>query len=90
MPDTTFAVGDKVTWTHVSPGRNVMPMRLREGTITALEGAVATVQPPSKKTRPIQINVARLRRPGQRSQITEFIEAVRTANAPAQQETTSL
>lgn len=84
--DNTFAVGDKVTWTHVSSSGRTMSMTLREGTITALDGDVATIQPPSKKSSPVQIKIVRLRKPGQRSQITEFIEGVRAAHAPAPQE----
>ena len=89
MPDITFAVGDKVTWTHVSWGSTVT-MTLRDGTITALDGDVATVQPSSKGTRAVRINIAHLRKLGQKTEITEFVEAtVRAARAPAQQETTT-
>lgn len=74
-------VNDRVTWTQVGGGGLIIDMRLREGTVTAIdEQGIATVKPPSKKSRSVKVAVARLRLPGQKSQITEFIEAVKEAN----------
>ena len=81
----TIQVGDYVTWTHVGGGGLIIDMRLQEGTVTAInEQGIATVKPPvkppAKTSKSVLVAVARLRLPGQKSQITEFVEAVVEAN----------
>lgn len=77
----TIQVGDRVTWTQVGGSRNTISMNQREGTVTAIDDkGIATVKPPSKYAKSVRVAVARLRLPGQKSQITEFIEAVKKAN----------
>lgn len=71
-------VGDKATWTHVSGSGKTMTMSLREGVVESIdENGVATMK--KKKGREL-VAVARLRAAGQKSQITEFVEAVVEAN----------
>ena len=78
---SSITVGDKVSWTQVGGGGLIIDMRLREGTVTAIdEQGIATVKPPAKKSKSVRVAVSRLRLPGQKSQITEFIEAVKEAN----------
>ncbi len=77
----TIQIGDRVTWTHVSGGRNTIGLNQREGTVTAIDDkGIATVKPPSKYAKSVRVAVSRLRVPGQKTQITEFIEAVRLAH----------
>lgn len=76
-----ISVGDQVQWTQVGGGGLIIDMRIREGTVTAInDQGIATVKPPSKKSKSVLVAVARLRLPGQKSQITEFIEAIKEAN----------
>jgi hypothetical protein len=70
-------IGDQVHWTHVSTRGRTLSMTRREGTITAIDGPMATVRTSGK--RQVQIAVARLRLDGERSQIDEFVEGVRQA-----------
>lgn len=77
----TIQVGDRVTWTHVGGGRNTISMNQREGTVTEIDDkGIATIKPPSKHAKSVRVAVSRLRVPGQKTQITEFIEAVKEAN----------
>lgn len=70
--------GDKVQWTHVSQRGCTVSMVLREGTLEAIDGALAIVRTASN--RQVQVAVARLRLTGQRSQIDEFVEGMREAH----------
>lgn len=76
-----LAVGMKVQWTHVSTGRRTMSMTLREGTIEAINGNVATVRTPSRKL--VDIDARRLQPVGAQSQIGQFVEAMREAHTQA-------
>jgi hypothetical protein len=69
--------GDAVHWTHTSQCGRTLSMVRREGTIEAIDGAMATVRTAGK--RHVQIAVARLRVDGQRGQIDEFVEGMRAA-----------
>lgn len=66
-------VGDKVSWTHVSNRGRTMSMSLREGIVESVKGDRAIVK---KKRGRECILVSRLRVTGQKSQISEFVEAV--------------
>lgn len=80
----TIKIGDKVSWTHVSGSGSTVSMKLREGTVTAIDvHGIATVKP-SSKAKSVQVAISRLRTPRQKSQITEFIEAVKEANRVSQ------
>lgn len=77
----TIQVGDHVSWTHVGGSGNTTSMNLRDGTVVSIDDqGIATIKPPSKKAKLVQVHVRRLRLPGQTSQITEFIEAVKKAH----------
>jgi hypothetical protein len=71
-------VGDQVSWTHVGGGSKTITMSLREGMVESIAGAVATVK--KKSGRRERIMLVCLRTKGQKSQITEFVEAVVEAN----------
>jgi hypothetical protein len=71
-------VGEGITWTHVSKRGKSLSMSLRCGTVEAIEGDMATVIRPSGRREKVELK--RLRRPGQKSQITEFVEVVMEAN----------
>lgn len=78
---SNIAVGDHVSWTHVGGSGSTMNMSLREGTVVSIgDDGLAMVKPLSKKAKLVQVHVRRLRLHGQKSQITEFIEAVKKAN----------
>jgi plastocyanin len=68
-------VGDTVSWTKTSSSGRTFSMVSKTGTVTALDGDVATVKT-SKYAKPVQVHVSRLRRTGQKSELTEFVEAV--------------
>ncbi len=74
-------IGKTVSWTAVSKRGRAMSMRLREGTVTAVNGDVATVE--TSRNRTVDVAITRLRLPGEVSQITEFVEGVRQAAAAA-------
>lgn len=77
----TIEVGDHVSWTHITSRWTSLNMNTREGTVVAIDDeGMATIKPPSKHARLVKVHVRRLRLPGQRSQITEFVEAVVEAN----------
>ena len=67
-------MGDKVTWTHLVTSGKSVTMSLREGVVEGLSKGVATVRKPSGRCESVLIS--RLRLPGQKSQITEFVELV--------------
>jgi transcriptional regulator NrdR family protein len=66
--------GDNISWTHVSRRGKSLSMSLRCGTVEAIEGDAVTVIRPTGRRETIKLE--RLRRPGQKSQVTEFVEAV--------------
>lgn len=68
-------VGDKVSWTHVSNNKRTLSMRLRKGAIVAISGDMAEVKTDSGKC--VIIETRRLRMDGEKSQISEFIEAIK-------------
>lgn len=72
-------VGDKVTWTHCSTRGRTLSMRLREGVIEELSGCKAIVRKSGGRRESVAI--ARLRSPGQKSQITEFVEIIRETSS---------
>lgn len=67
-------VGDEVRWTHVRQSRRTVSMKLRGGVIISIKGEVATVKKASGRTE--KVALVRLRTREQKSQITEFVEAV--------------
>lgn len=71
-------LGEGITWTHISKRGKSLSMSLRCGTVEAIEGDMVTVRRPSGKCETVKLE--RLRRPGQKSQITEFVEAIVEAN----------
>lgn len=71
-------IGDRVQWTHVSQRGRTMSMSLREGTIEAIDGALAIVR--TGTNRQVQVALARLRTMGQPTQLDEFMGAMREAN----------
>ena len=70
----TIKVGEGITWTHVSKRGKSLSMSLRCGTVEAVEGDMVTVIRPSGRRETVELK--RLRRPGQKSQITEFVEVM--------------
>ena len=68
-------VGDKVTWTHCTSRGRTLSMRLREGVVEELDESKAIIRKSSGRRESVAI--ARLRLPGQKSQITEFVEIIR-------------
>lgn len=80
--DTTnvkIEAGMKVSWTHSSTKGRTLSMRLRDGTVEAIDAnGMATIRLRSKRT--CQVAVARLRAEGQPSQIDEFMDAMRRAH----------
>lgn len=70
-------VGENITWTHVSKRGKSLSMSLRCGTIEAIEGEMVTIRRPGGQR--VTVELERLRRPGQKSQIAEFVEAIREA-----------
>lgn len=71
-------LGEGITWTHISKRGKSLSMSLRCGTVEAIEGNMVTVRRPSGSLEKVELK--RLRRPGQKSQITEFVEAIMEAN----------
>ena len=67
-------VGDEVTWTHVSTRGRVLNMTLREGVVEQVSESEAVVRKSSGRSESVAIQ--RLRLPGEKSQITEFVEVV--------------
>lgn len=67
-------IGNRVSWTHVTQRGKSMTMILRKGVIVSIDDGKATVKKCSGRTEAIDIK--RLRLLGQKSQITEFVEAV--------------
>lgn len=67
--------GDRVSWTHVASNTRTLSMRLRKGTIVAITGDMSEVKTDSGKR--VIIETRRLRLDGEKSQISEFIEAIR-------------
>lgn len=67
-------IGDEVTWTHCSTRGKSVTMSLRDGVIEELRGGVAIVH--KRGGRREEVAVSRLRLPGQRSQLSEFVEAI--------------
>lgn len=77
---TIFQPGDRVHWTQTRSGRHSLTMTRVEGVIKKIEwGEIAIIQT-SVRAKDRRVHVSRLRRPGETSQITEFIEAVRDAS----------
>ena len=76
----TIQIGDKVSWTHVSTSSRTISMKLREGTVIKINNGIATVKPVARNSRATQVDIRRLRLEGQKSQIMEFVEAVREAH----------
>lgn len=66
-------IGDRVTWTQTSQQRDTLSMTLRTGIIDNIADDVVTIKTARGKE---QIALCRLRRPEQKSQITEFVEAM--------------
>ncbi len=79
----SIEAGMRVHWTAVSTGRRTFSMTRKEGTVTAIDGAVAKVK--SRNGRAVEVDVVRLRTIDQPSQITEFIEGVRGARGHNEQ-----
>lgn len=73
-------IGDRVTWTHCSTRGRTCNMRLREGVVEELDGDMAIIRRPNGRRE--SVKVVRLRLLGQRSQITEFVEAIFGRNLP--------
>lgn len=70
-------IGDKATWTHrASRGRSVT-LTTREGTIIDIRDGVATMR---KKKGQEVVAVARLRAVEEKSELSEFVEAIVEAN----------
>jgi len=70
--------GTKVSWTHVSQRGRTLSMILRKGVIDSIDNDYAIIRKSNGKTE--RVALARLRTEGQKSQITEFIEIMRTAH----------
>lgn len=68
-------IGDNVSWTHISTRGKSLSMRLRRGILINITGTKATVRLFNGKLETVAVN--RLRLPGQPSQITELVEAIR-------------
>jgi len=72
-----FKVGDLVSWTHVGKGR-IVSMQPRQGVIESIEGNNAVIRKSNKRTETVAL--VKLRKPGQKSQLSEFVEAIVEAN----------
>lgn len=71
-------LGEGITWTHVSKRGKSLSVSLRCGIVEAIDGDMVTVIRPSGNRETVELK--RLRRPGQKSQITEFVETLMEAN----------
>jgi plastocyanin len=75
VSESQINVGDTVSWTKTSSSGRTFSMVSKNGTVTALDGLIATVKT-SKHAKPVQVHLSRLRLAGQKSELTEFVEAV--------------
>lgn len=76
---SNFQVGDKVTWSHVSRHGGTVSIKAREGTIASITGNVAKVKP-FGKAKSTSIQLPKLRRLGEQTELSEFVEAHVAAN----------
>lgn len=72
-----FSVGDKVTWTHTSSSGKSISFKTRRGVITELTQRVATVKTPNN--RQLTVFLSQLRHAGQKTQLTEMFDSLRTS-----------
>jgi plastocyanin len=75
VSENQIKVGDTVSWTKTSGRGRTINMVSKAGTVTALDDQLATVKT-SKHAKPVQVHLSRLRLAGQKSELTEFVEAV--------------
>lgn len=73
----TFKEGDTVHWTHASKRSQSVTMQRREGEIVEVDDRKAKIRKANGRT--IWVALKRLRKPGEKSQVTEFVEAMREA-----------
>lgn len=77
MSARQIQAGDRVQWTHTSRRGRSISMALREGTVEAVAGAVATVRY-GKKTM-LQLPLGALHAVGAPSRLGAVVEAIRAA-----------
>jgi len=70
--------GDKVSWTHVGHSGRTISMTLKYGTVVNVMCDTALVKISSGKL--VEIPLNKLRKPEQKSEITEFIERARAGD----------
>ena len=75
MSENQIKIGDAVSWIKTSSRGSTVSLVSKAGTVTALDGQLATVKT-SKHAKPVQVRLSRLRLAGQKSELTEFVEAV--------------
>lgn len=69
-------VGDQVTWMKSGRSGSTLSFSTRRGTIEAIKNDVATVKPPSKNAKRVQVHVSRLRLESQPSELTEALSGI--------------
>ena len=76
VDDTQWVVGDACRWTHVSGKGRHVTLTLRCGVILAIseDDDTAVIEKPSGRRE--RVALRRLRTPEQKSQVTEFVEAI--------------
>lgn len=77
MPEISWKVGDRCQWTKIGGSGRTLTMVRRDGEVVAIseDGKTATVKPDGAKIN-VTLAIARLRRNDQRSQVTEFVDAM--------------
>lgn len=66
--------GDKVHWTKVGKSKKTLSMQRMDGVVESVDVETAVVKLKSGRTK--EVPVAQLRLPEEKSQITDFVEAV--------------
>jgi len=69
-----FAIGEEVSWTDSNARGKSVSMKLCQGIITQLDNEYAVVRISSGRRK--QIALQRLRKQGEKSQISEFVEVL--------------
>lgn len=68
-------VGDRAQWTHISKKGRTVNMDTCTGTITAIEGDKAVIQPDGVKNK-TRIALSRLKPIGAKSAVNDFVQEV--------------
>jgi hypothetical protein len=71
-----IAVGDQVRWTQISIQGSYTNLTLRQGTLIAIEGNTATVQPLNKRSKTVQVRIEQLEAERKETIITSTVNAM--------------